>query len=624
MHVIEQYKAARNGLEVLDDIPRYALLGWEAIPKDDVERLKWTGVFLRRQSEGEPGYFMMRIRIPNGIATSAQIRAIAGITSDLGRGIADITTRQQLQTRWIRINDVPEALRRLHEVGLVTLQTGMDNIRNINGCPLAGLHDAELLDASPVVGDFTTLFVGDKRFTNLPRKFNVTITGCKLNCTHAETQDIALVPATKDDEAGFNVLVGGKVGSGGYTVASPLDAFVSPELAPDVCAAITLVFSDNGSREHRNKSRLAFLIEDWGIEQFRAAVEEYAGFSIDRAGTDERLEVHQDHLGISNQKQWDRRAVGMVVPTGRTNAEQLVELARLAEEYGSSEVRLTVTQNAIIPNVAAGRLDTLLQEPIMSVLRPDAPKHLRGLVTCTGNDYCNLAQINTKPRAWQIAEAVRDDMKRLLTVHWSGCQAGCGNHPVSDIGLMGKNVRVGDEVVEGADVFLGGSSGPGATPGLKILSDVPLDELEPIMRALAKYGDFDAIRERLSTTRPRTMLPVEPARVEQAAGPALIPGDELPTAKGKLVRVGDEDVAVFRCNGTAFAIQNTCPHAESALAEGTLDGEEVICGEHGYRFNLRTGACPTDPSLRAKVFSVTAVDGGFQIEDTKDPTQKEA
>ncbi len=620
MHVIEQYKAAKNGLDVRDDIPKYALLGWEAIPKDDIERLKWCGVFLRRQSEGEPGYFMMRIRIPNGIATSAQLRAIADITTDLGRGIADITTRQQLQTRWIRINDVPEALERLHEVGLVTLQTGMDNIRNVAGCPLAGLHDAELFDASPVVGEFTSLFVGDKRFTNLPRKFNVAITGCRLNCTHAETQDIALIPATRtgNDEAGFNVLVGGKVGSGGYTVAWPLNAWVSQEQAAEVCAAITLVFSDNGPREHRNKARLAFLIEDWGIERFREAVEEYGGFHLAPAGHDERMPGRQDHLGITVQKQWDRRGVGVVVPTGRTNGEQLSELARLAEEYGSSEVRLTIDQNAILVNVPAGRLDALLAEPLMTVLRPDAPKHLRGLVTCTGNDYCNLAQINTKPRAWAIAEAVAADMKRMLTVNWSGCQAGCGNHPVSDIGIMGKNVRVGDEVVEGADVFIGGSTGPGATPGLKILADVPLDELKPVMQALARYGDFDSIRERLASTRSKVVLPVEAAAPPAPEGPTVVKPEDLPDAKGMLVRVGTDEVAVFRCNGSALAIQNACPHAETPLVQGTLDGEQVICGEHGYRFDLRTGACINDPSLRAKVFAVTPVDGGLQIHDPTD------
>ncbi len=615
MHVIEQYKQARNGLDVGDDIPRYAELGYEAIPKDDIERLKWWGVFLRKHSEGEPGYFMMRIRIPNGIATSEQLRVIAAISSELGRGIADVTTRQQLQTRWIKIDDVPEALERLRAVGLVTLQTGMDNIRNIVGCPLAGLHDAELFDASPVARAFTEMFVGDRRFTNLPRKFNVTITACRLNCTHAETQDIGLVPATsrRTGAPGFNVLVGGKVGSGGFTIAQPLNVFVPPELGAELCAAITLVFSDNGAREHRNKSRLSFLLDEWGIDRFRHEVAERFGGPIEPAGTDDRLLEHRDHLGITCQTDVSLRSVGVVIPTGRTNGDQLAELARLADTYGTGEVRLTIDQNAIIVNVGDGRVDELLREPLLATLRADPPKHLRRLVTCTGNDYCNLAQINTKPRALQIAEAVAADMKSALTVHWSGCQAGCGNHPVADIGLMGKNVRVGSEVVEGVDVFIGGSSGPRAAAAMKLLSDVPCDDLEPIMRALVRYGALDAIRERLFT--PRRQLQVAPASVpdvptSNGTGTVVLDRAELVDAKGKLVRVSGKDVAVFRTNGCVHAIQNTCPHAESPLVEGTVDDHSVICSEHGYRFDLRTGACLNDSTLRAEVFAVTELDGG--------------
>lgn len=203
LNTIERIKAERDGLDVAADIPRFAELGWEAIPRDDIERLKWWGIFLRRQSGGGPGYFMVRIRIPNGIATAAQVRCIATIARDRKRSIVDITTRQQIQLRWIRIEDVPELLDRLGQVGLVTLQTGMDNVRNVVGCPLAGLIATELLNAAPVVRKFMALFVGRRAFTNLPRKFNVTITGCRENCTHAETQDLPLVPATKEGVVGF-------------------------------------------------------------------------------------------------------------------------------------------------------------------------------------------------------------------------------------------------------------------------------------------------------------------------------------------------------------------------------------------------------------------------------------
>ncbi len=261
MNKIEEYKTEKDGLDVLQDVPRYAAEGWEAITEGDKERLKWTGVFFRRQT---PGHFMMRVRIPNGITTATQLRTLAEISGEFGKGFADITTRQQIQLRWFTINNVPEIWQRLNSVGLITLQTGMDNIRNVVGCPVAGLTPNELFDASPVVREFTQMFVGNKAYTNLPRKFNVTITACKEACTHAEGQDIALTPAMKESGGGeikgFNVAVGGKMGSGGYRLASPLDLFVTPEQAAAVCSHIVLIFRDHGARELRTKARLAFLV----------------------------------------------------------------------------------------------------------------------------------------------------------------------------------------------------------------------------------------------------------------------------------------------------------------------------------------------------------------------------
>src|SRR3989475_9155500 len=243
---IEQIKAEKGGLEVGRDIPRYAELGVDAIEEGDLERLKWWGIFFRKHT---PGHFMMRIRIPNGITSAAQLRTIGRIANRVGRGIADITIRTEIQLRWIRMHDVPQIRGELRQVGLVTLQTGMDNIRNIVGCAVAGLPPNELFDASPVARAFTDTLVGDVAYTNLPRKFNITITGCRDNCTHAETQDLALVPASKslggETLHGFNVLVGGKNGSGGYRIATPLDVFVPPGEAGGPSSASVFLFPDH-------------------------------------------------------------------------------------------------------------------------------------------------------------------------------------------------------------------------------------------------------------------------------------------------------------------------------------------------------------------------------------------
>ena len=221
MNRIEAMKAERDGLDVQEDLVRFAREGWKTLGDDDKERLKWVGVFHRRPT---PGHFMMRVRMPNGIVTAAQARLLGEITLEAGRAsgrpIADVTTRQQIQLRWVTLERVPAIVARLEAAGLSTLQTGMDNVRGIVGCPATGLTPRELLDTSGIAAAFQSLFLGNREFTNLPRKFNVTITGCLEHCTGGETQDISMTPALAGDVAGFNLAVGGKQGSGGPTLAA--------------------------------------------------------------------------------------------------------------------------------------------------------------------------------------------------------------------------------------------------------------------------------------------------------------------------------------------------------------------------------------------------------------------
>jgi ferredoxin-nitrite reductase len=490
MNRIEQLKAEKDGLDIVKEIPDFAQRGWEAISEGDLERLKWSGLFFRKHS---PGFFMMRVRITNGIADATQLRALADIATEFGRGRLDITTRQQVQLRWLRIEDIPTVLGRLMEVGLTSLQTGMDNIRNVVGCPVAGLTPTELFDASPVARQFTAMFVGDKAFTNLPRKFNVTITGCRENCTHTETQDLALVPATKvcdgEEVQGFNVLVGGKLGSGGYRIASPLDVFVRPEEAAELCRAIVLTFRDHGPREARNKARLAFLLERWGIETFRVEVERTLGRPLVPAGIDARSDRSTDHVSILRQKGQGLNYVGLSVPVGRLTAEQLCEVCRLAERYGSGEVRLTPGQNLIVPHVPDRTIGELTGEPLLQELRYDPSAIMQGLVSCTGIEFCNLAVIETKQRALDIARALERKLGLVspITMAWSGCPAGCGNHLVADIGLLGTKTRVDGRVVDAVTIFVGGKTGKRARLAEKIMEEVPCARLPAALEELVRY-----------------------------------------------------------------------------------------------------------------------------------------
>jgi NAD(P)H-nitrite reductase large subunit len=487
---IERIKKEKDGLDILPEVSTLAGGGWEAITEGDRERLKWAGVFFRRQT---PGRFMMRVRISNGLTNADQLRTIAEISQDFGSGPVDITTRQQIQIRGFAIDRVPEIWTRLERVGLASMQTGMDNIRTVVGCALAGLSARELIDASPVVHEFTRVFLRNKAFTNLPRKFNVGITGCVEHCTHAESQDLALTPAIKDVDGrqihGFNVAVGGKMGSGGFRIASPLDVFVEPEQAAALCSEIVLLFRDYGSRAARNKARLAFLVESWGVARLRAEVQNRMGRSLLSSGRDARVSQGADHIGIGRQKQNGLNYVGLAVPVGRITPSQLMEIARVASAYGNGDVRLTTGQNVIIPNMADHRLPALVNDPLLRELPHDPPGAIRGLVACTGIDYCHFALIETKEVALHTARYLADRLPhdKRLSMHWSGCPAGCGNHATADIGLLGKNVRIGDEMVEAVDVFVGGRAGPNAKPGTKVLEDVPCEELPRVLEQLIPY-----------------------------------------------------------------------------------------------------------------------------------------
>jgi ferredoxin-nitrite reductase len=469
---------------------RFAREGWRTIADDDKERLKWVGVFQRKPT---PGHFMMRIRMANGILTAAQARLLGQITKATGRNIADVTTRQQIQLRWVTIEEVPDVIARLEAAGLSSLQTGMDNIRGIVGCPATGLTPRELFDTAPIAAAFQRIFLGNKAFTNLPRKFNVTITGCVEHCTPGETQDIAMTPAiaTRDGQevAGLNVAVGGKQGSGGPRFATALDAFVMPEEAAEVCAAIALIFRDHGPREARSKARLAFLVDEWGGPRFRKELEARLGRELPLAGRDARAAKTSDHIGIFRQREPGLSYVGLKTPVGRVRGDQLVELARIAERYGRGEMRLTPSQNVLIPHIPDALLGELTRESLLRELPYNPSEIQRGLVSCTGTDFCNLALIDTKTRALALAREfeTRIEASRPLTVRWSGCPASCGNHHTADVGLQGCKVKVNGKIVDGVHVFVGGRGGLEPRAGEKVFADVPCDELPEVLDRLIRF-----------------------------------------------------------------------------------------------------------------------------------------
>ncbi len=526
LNVQERWKLERHPLDVYDAVvDTYATVGPQAIAAvpGEVERLKWVGLYPQRQG-GDA--FMLRVKIPGGRLDAAQTRVIGEIADTFargpevnamwGEGFCDITTRQTIQLHWLRIGDIPEIWQRLADVGMTTLQACGDSARNVVGCPVAGIDADEVFDAQPVADAVSAYFTGNREYANLPRKFKISVTGCLDDCAQAEINDIGLVPArSADGRIGFNVLVGGGL-SDGPRMASDIDLFVTREQAVEVCRAIAQVFGELGNRENRGQARMRYLVQELGPERFRDELASRLAFGAEPAGTGLTRRYRGDHVGVHPQAQPGLRYVGLNVTVGRISGQSLVEVARLADQYGDGEVRLASDQNLVLTGIPEERIAALLREPLLARHSPFPGPFERGVVACTGSEFCRFAIVETKVRAVQWAKqadrylaaadghpagggtndhppAGGDDVIRM---HISGCSASCAQPQIADIGFRGDTAMSDGQIVEAVDIGLGGSLGPDAAfidwvEGAKPVDAVPaaLERLTDAYRAERRYGE---------------------------------------------------------------------------------------------------------------------------------------
>jgi ferredoxin-nitrite reductase len=491
LNKVERIKLERHPLEVREAIiDRYSkdLATMEEVP-GEVERLKWVGIYPQKQG-GDA--FMIRIKIPGGVLTPEQTRAIGQIAVDFANGpisnphfgnkFLDLTTRQDVQMHWIKMENVPEIWRRLEEVGMTTVQACGDSARNVLCCPVSGLGRDEVVDAYPVAQAISDYFTGNREYANLPRKFKLSVTGCVEDCAQAEINDIGLLPARLEDgTVGFNLRVGGGL-SDGPRMASDIDVFVRPEEAVEITRGIAQVFGELGDRENRWTARMRYLVQELGPEGFREELDKRTGFELTPAGEDLTKHYRGDHVGVHAQKEEELYYVGLNVPVGRMSGEHLIEAGRIAGEYGG-EIRLATDQNLIITGVPEERLDDLLAEPLLERYSPNPGAFERGVVACTGSEFCRFGIVETKIRAleWaremdeRVGESVGQDAVRM---HFSGCSASCAQPQIGDIGFRGETAKTKDALVEGVDIGLGGSLGKDAAfidwvEGAKPADDVP-------------------------------------------------------------------------------------------------------------------------------------------------------
>ncbi len=477
---VERLKRATNPWEGRDEIRRFAREGFGSIPPEWIGTyFRWWGVYTQGDGAGVVGgqngegraiqRFMVRIRIPNGMMTSTQLRAIAELARRYANSTADLTVRQNIQLHWVTIESLPEVLDALWRVGLNTTGACGDVVRNVTGCPVAGVDGDEIVDASPLVLEASRLLAGNADFYNLPRKFKISIAGCRSWCSYPEINDIGLTAITRTlrtkTEVGFSLRVAGGLSAEPY-LGARLNAFVRWDQVLPVIKGIAELFRDSDVlREHRERARLKFLFlrHGWTAERFLAELEDRVGFKLDPAVEEHAPDdVYRDHVGVHAQKQPGLSYVGAVALRGRISADQMQLVANLAERYASGKLRATNMQNLLIVNVPAINVDSLAQGLDSIGLSVNGSSFARGTVACSGTEFCKLAITETKSFSRWLVEELEERLPGFdqhLKLHVTGCPNSCGQHWIADVGIEGKKIKVGDRMVDAYYFCVGGALG---------------------------------------------------------------------------------------------------------------------------------------------------------------------
>lgn len=485
---IERLKREKFPFAVLDELPELIERGYEDISEEDIVRFQWYGLY---HDKPKVGYFMMRVKIPSGILTPKQLRTIGDLSRRIGRNDGELSTRQNIQLHWIKLEHLPEIFPALEEAGLSTLGGCGDAVRNITGCPVAGIDREELFDCTPLVDEAAKFFYGNREYSDLPRKHKITISTCAYHCNAPAINCIVLIGAIKDGRRGYAIRLGGGLSSA-PRVAQAINTWVPEEESMDVLRAILDAWRFNLQyRMSRAKARMKFMMDDFGPEGFRAEIERYLGRQMEDFPSPRRI-GDTEHLGINAQKQDGLFYIGFPVYLGRISGDQMVALADIAESVGG-DVRLTRQQNFIVGNVPEAEVDRVVRE-VGDLGFPLDVSLLRGTSQgCTGSPLCNYAVAETKVKLDEIVQHLEATFGREadgIIVNVDGCPHACAHHWTADIGLQGSTLRDktgSGQKLEAYEIYLRGSLGEDAVIGRPIVRRVPADDakfyVERLIRA---------------------------------------------------------------------------------------------------------------------------------------------
>ena len=459
-------------------------------------RWRFYGLFYLAPNQS---FYMLRLRMPNGILTWHQLAGLASIAKTYGAGYAHVTTRANIQIRGIEARNATDVVEAVQDLGLTSRGAGADNIRNVTGDATAGIAPGELLDTRPDARRWHFHVLNDRSLSGLPRKFNVAFDGGGPIPTLEETNDIGFTAVQVAEGAAVAPGVWYRLRLGGITghkdIARPTEIVVAPQDSTRLADAIVRVFVDHGDRTNRARARLKYLIDAWGLEKFLAAVEEKLGRKLDRVPEEYILprppQDRSAHIGLHAQKQTGLYYAGVALPVGRLEVPQMRALADAARELGDGDVRLTVWQNLLVSGIAEANRTAFEQRMTTAGLSLAVSPLWAGLVACTGSSGCKLANARTKEMAIAIAEHCepRVELDTPVNIHLTGCPNSCAQHYIGDIGLVGARVAAGeDETVDGYNVVIGGGCGGDARIGREFAREIRAEEMPRfIERLLAAY-----------------------------------------------------------------------------------------------------------------------------------------
>jgi sulfite reductase (ferredoxin) len=499
----ERLKREKNPWEAFDEVRAFARVGRSSVvPEWASLYFKWWGIYTQGDGVGATGgkggeglasdYFMMRIAIPNGIVSASQLRVIARITKKYARNLADITVRQAIQLHWLTIESLPEVVDALTAVGLSPRGACGDVVRNVTGCPLAGVAGDELIDAAPLALAVAHELNANPEFYNLPRKFKISVTGCPSWCSNPEINDIGLTAVNNGGQVGYSLRVGGGLSREPH-IAVRLDAFILPHQAVAVVRAVTEIFRDQqGLRESRERARMKYLFlkEGWTADRFLAELQSRLDFRL-LPGVPEQVpnDIFRDHAGITPQRQPGLSSVGASVLRGRLSGDQLESAADLSERFGSGGLRTTTAQNLLFIDIPNNKTAALIQELGQIGLQVEGSAFWRGAIACTGTEFCKLAITETKGFTRWLVDELEERLPGFdqeLKLNVTGCPNGCGQHWVADIGIEGKKIKHEGELTDAYYFCLGGAVGQHAAVarpvGYRCPAPLVPDAIERLLR----------------------------------------------------------------------------------------------------------------------------------------------